>query len=355
MRIPTAFFILVLISGSLIAQDIKVTGHIDQLLRIPGKSTPMMSAVSSTNYITLLKIELSDVAKARIDDRVSDSLAQANGLSVKNVTMPASVQLGMANVPVLDQGMHGTCVTFANTAAIDAAMNKGDYISQLCSLQLGRYLESRSYNQSGWDGSWGTVLNQLNVFGVISKKLQADNGCAGLTEYPRTGRSPEVEMSLEDYHRLSQSLNDEHITWSVMLDSYQAALDKLDMVDMLLRVKGVISRGDRLTFGVLLPGVDKGLAGAVGKYHTTSDTWVLTAEIAEDMLEEVELPGHEMIITGYDDDAVALDDQGRAHKGLFTLRNSWGRYVGDQGDFYMSYDYFKALVVEIQQIRSPRG
>jgi hypothetical protein len=162
-------------------------------------------------------------------------------------------------------------------------------------------------------------------------------------------------MSLEDYHRLSQSLNDEHITWSVMLDSYQAALDKLDMVDMLLRVNGVISRGDRLTFGVLLPGVDKGLAGAVGKYHTTSDTWVLTAEIAEDMLEEVELPGHEMIITGYDDDAVALDDQGRAHKGLFTLRNSWGRYVGDQGDFYMSYDYFKALVVEIQQIRSPRG
>lgn len=356
MRIMTVGFLLALISGSLFAQEIKVTGHIDQQLRLPGKSARMMSAAPSVKNITLLKIELSDAAKATIERRMRASLVAASELSVKSGILPASLQLGMANVPVLDQGMHGACVTFANTAAIDAAINKGDYISQLCSLLLGRYLENHAYHLSGWDGSWGgTVLNQLSVFGVINKTQQAAGGCAGLTEYPRTGNPPEGEMSLEGYHSMSQSLETQGVTWSVLLDPYQAALDKIDMDNMIVRVKGALNAGDRLTFGVLLPSIDKGLAGAVGTYHTTSDSWVLTPEIAEDMLEEIELPGHEMIITGYDDDAVALDDQGRVHRGLFTLRNSWSGYVGDQGNFYMSYDYFKALVIEIQQIRGPRA
>ncbi|MGF2339111.1 C1 family peptidase, partial [Acinetobacter baumannii] len=62
--------------------------------------------------------------------------------------------------------------------------------------------------------------------------------------------------------------------------------------------------------------------------------------------------GHEMIITGYDDNAIAVDDNGREHKGLFTLRNSWGEQFGDKGNFYMSYDYFKVLTIEAQRIRA---
>ncbi len=38
---------------------------------------------------------------------------------------PEKVELGMNGVPVLNQGMHGTCVTFAVTAAVDAALGKG--------------------------------------------------------------------------------------------------------------------------------------------------------------------------------------------------------------------------------------
>ena len=58
-----------------------------------------------------------------------------------------------------------------------------------------------------------------------------------------------------------------------------------------------------------------------------------------------------MIIVGYDDDAVAVDQQGRKYQGLFTLRNSWGQSIGDKGNFYMSYDYFKTLADEVQRIR----
>lgn len=43
-----------------------------------------------------------------------------------------AVELGMNSVPVLDQGSYGTCVTFATTAAMDAVLGLGDYISQQC-------------------------------------------------------------------------------------------------------------------------------------------------------------------------------------------------------------------------------
>jgi len=36
------------------------------------------------------------------------------------------------------------------------------------------------------------------------------------------------------------------------------------------------------------------------------------------------------------------------------LRNSWSDQVGDQGDFYMSYTYFKAFLMEAQHIRQNR-
>ncbi len=90
------------------------------------------------------------------------------------------------------------------------------------------------------------------------------------------------------------------------------------------------------------------MVGALGKYSANFDSWVLTPEIVEHIAIKKELPGHEMIITGYDNDAVAIDAHGREHRGLFTLRNSWGSRAGDNGNFYMSYDYFKALAIEAQ-------
>jgi len=42
------------------------------------------------------------------------------------------------------------------------------------------------------------------------------------------------------------------------------------------------------------------------------------------------LGGHAVVICGYDD-----------YKQLFILRNSWGKYWGDNGYFYLPYDYIK--------------
>ena len=107
-------------------------------------------------------------------------------LTPKNV--PVKVNLGMNATPVLDQGAHRECVTFAMTAALDAVLGKGDYISQLCSLELGDYLQRHGHTQySGWDGSFGTVvLNQLQDYGIVPKSYEQEYGCAGIKRYPST-------------------------------------------------------------------------------------------------------------------------------------------------------------------------
>ena len=118
-------------------------------------------------------------------------------------------------MPVLNQGMHGSCVTFATTAAIDASIGDGDYVSQLCSLQLGNYLERYGYGVSGWDGSWARfVLSQIESFGFVSKEYEASTGCGGLTEYPTYDEdTPGTYTSLEEYSQASEALRTYGIMW----------------------------------------------------------------------------------------------------------------------------------------------
>lgn len=351
MKIVQWSLLCMLISASVMAQDVKVVGTMSQSIVPSKKAHSLMS-----KRIALLKVELSDKARQKLDKRAEAALKQNQKL-LQMHPLADSTQLGMGSVPVLDQGGYGSCVTFANTAAVDAVLNQSDYISQLCLLQLGRYFEQYAYIPSGWNGSLGgIVLNQMSEFGLVSKAKQRDQGCGGLTEYPLVGESYGTEMSPEAYHQISEEMNPDIVGWSSILDVYNVFFDNTDMTNTLRQVKASLKAGDRLTFGVLLPDAEKGIAGAIGRHHASNDSWVLTPEIVNDIEASGDgfFPGHEMIITGYDDEAIALDDQGRPHKGLLTLRNSWGSSIGDGGDFYMSYDYFMALTIEVQRIRNVR-
>ena len=354
MKISRLCYLAAFVSSSVMAgNDIQIVGEMTQTvstvhhnLSLSTRSTP------AVREITLMKLKLSDSAQNTFKNRL-----HASG---KKAAMPAgnyspSVQLGMNGVPVLDQGSHGSCVTFANTAAFDAVLNKGDYLSQLCQLQLGRYFENNAYSPSGWDGSFGhIVLSQMEQFGVVNKEQQRAHGCGGLTEYPVSGADPESEVNLADYHQISEPLSDK-LAWSPVLDVYQAVLQETDTKNVLEDIKKALGQGDRMTFGVLLVDFHLGVAGAVGTHHASYDSWVLTPEIIDDINNGAEFGGHEMIITGYDDNAVAIDEEGRKHQGLLTLRNSWSDQIGNSGDFYMSYDYFTSLVIEAQRIRNLRG
>jgi C1A family cysteine protease len=99
-----------------------------------------------------------------------------------------------------------------------------------------------------------------------------------------------------------------------------------------------------------VPQTEDNILGTVGSHHAKNDSWLLSAKIERALYNDAELFFHSMVITGYDNDAITTDEEGQTHKGLLTLRSSWGKDVGDQGDFYMSYDYFRVLVLEAQQI-----
>ncbi|ETO94494.1 C1 family peptidase [Legionella oakridgensis] len=360
MKLSRLYLLMLFISGGVFAQDIEIVGHVKQSIPLPSVYSRSLLRTESNiqpavKQITLLKLQLSDKAQQTFRNRAKHS-ASINTQWAVSEKFPGQVQLGMNNVPVMDQGSHGTCATFANTAAVDAALGKGDYISQLCQLQLGRYLENNAYSPSGWDGSLGRiVLNQMEIFGVVNKEQQKTYGCGGFTDYPSYGADPDTEMSLSDYHQLSEDLSQEGFGWSPMLDIYQAVLKETDTSKILNDIKLALHGGERVTFGVLLVDYNLGVVGAVGKHKTVNDTWVLTPEIMHDLENEADFAGHEMIITGYDDNAVAIDNHGRTHRGLLTLRNSWGADIGNKGDFYMSYDYFKSLAIEAQRIRDLRS
>src|SRR3990167_7576963 len=307
----------------------------------------------TTKKLTFMAFKLSDKAQQNL-------LARGERLALNTVnSLYRSQQLGMNGVPVLDQGVHGSCVTFAATAAVDAAFRLGDGISQLCQLELGSYLEKVSYAPSGWDGSFGhIVLNQMSVFGVVSKKLQFSEGCGGLKVYPDTNPdTPENQITPDEFFALQKSKLsfDPNFFWYPILHANHAFNHENDAVDfnkVLEHVKSSIDLGDRVVFGSLLVSVDDGVAGAVGKYRVANDSWILTDKLRKDMENTKEFAGHEMVITGYDDDASVTDSDGKVHKGLFTIRNSWSRYVGDHGNFYMSYEYFTNLVIEAHHIIS---
>ncbi len=347
-------FLTVFCIQSVFADDIQVVGTIPLKLPLkPSKTQSLTLRNVPTIDIQLMKLSLSANALKNLSSRAIQVQNDAH-LLVDNVSnLPRRVQLGMNRVPPLNQGGHGSCVTFAVTAAMDAILGKGDYISQLCQLELGTYLERNGFTSSGWDGSWGRiVLAQLDMFGFTPKTYQYSQGCAGLQEYPLLGDAPTVELTPPEFHAVSESVSKNQIAWSSILEVYQFSSESIDTNRLLLDIKQALNAGDRLTFGVLLLDFDQGVAGAVGTYHQPYDTWVLTPEIAKDVEEQkTEFAGHEMIITGYDDDAVAVDKQGRTYKGLLTLRNSWGSGVGDSGNFYITYDFFKSLTIEVQRIR----
>lgn len=298
-----------------------------------------------TKPIQLLHFQFTNKQKDQLIKRLAANINP--DLQIKAKTLAQQKQLGMNDVPVLDQGGHGSCVTFANTAAVDAIIGQGDYVSQLCNLALGQYFENNAQNYpSGWDGSFGyIVLNQMSHFGIIPKAQEQEAECGGLVQDPF--EAAYKAMPLEVFKQYSQPLG-EALIWQPLLTLVDSLLLSKEMAPVLTDVKASIMTGDRVTIGFLLD--ISSHVGAVGQYHKPNDTWVMTPQIENQLREGKIENGHEIIITGFNDEALVTDNNGAVHQGVFTLRNSWGEHAGDHGNYYMTYDYFLLMVIEAQRI-----
>ena len=335
-------FVAFLFATHVFAADIQNVGQVEQSILLEN---------GNTKEITLESYELSDRAQHALSKPFK---GQRQYVVKKSFTatpplLPSSVQLGMNTVPVLEQGRHGTCAVFAVTAALDATLNQGQYTSQLCLLRLGQYLERTNWVPSGWQGFSGTILlvDRIKQNGIISLENQKRYGCGGQFSYPAKDPVPEGDMSLKDYLKYREELPADKVSWSFLWSKYGFLFED----NAVEKTKMALSKGNRVVIGLILPRVYLGVAGATGTHNVPDDTWVLTREIENEIGRNVE--GHALVVTGYDDKAYAVDRNGDKHRGLFTLRNSWGPDVGDNGNFYISYDYYSWLTVVAIQIGRP--
>lgn len=340
-------------STSSFAAAIKIVGSMPAVVSEPSSSPRIMAMMNQPQpkVVLLQKIKLSNQAKKVLVKKIKRLKRPTMRIKKSTTpTFPSIVNLGMNNTPVLDQGAHGSCVTFASSGAIDASLSLGDYVSELCSLNLGQYFESKDADYpSGWEGSWGTiVLKQFFNYGIVSKTNQEQYGCGGVKVYPRLDMKTGHKMSPKAYQRMSENISN-RLSWQTILSPEDAFSGKKDENQLLHKVKESLYSGSRLTFGVLLD-VNLGHVGAVGSYHKRHDTWMLTPAIEEDARNDRIDAGHEMIIIGYNDNVTVTAPSGHTNKGVLILRNSWGNEAGDNGNYYMSYDYFKALTDEVHQL-----
>lgn len=323
-----------------------------ELIKVPSKQSQF--ANTPPKQVGVMKFKLNHDAKQALANRIDRNQRRSFHLHENDKKLPSKIDLGMNHTPVLDQGQHGSCVTFATTGAIDAAMGQGDYVSQLCLLELGRTLEEKSFYPSGWNGSLGEfVLNEIAEFGIVPKSHQLEHGCAGVKEYPLEDFTNEGNpMTLDEYHSAARNGFGYDFLWSPVLTIGDAFLNNFDGQVTVDKVKQSLVKGHRVAFASLLD-IYELWHGGNGYYKNSTgfpDAWMMTPEIEEHLKAGEVDAGHEIVIYGYDDDAVIKGLDGRTQKGAFLIRNSWGKEAGHEGNYVMTYDHFKMMVMEAHQI-----
>ena len=310
--------------------------------------------------IALMNVSLSAKARNALKSKIEQPTFQATTSAPAFNTprqLPPHIQLGMNGVPVLDQGMQGTCTTFAVTAALDAITHRGDYYSQLCLLNLGKHLARYGYSESGWEGlDIDALFARITEFGLVTKANQETQGCGGLTSYPAYEQDTSSAMSLEDYNAISMPAYYSGLsTTSNILNIKKWINKEISDKELLYQIKEALYLGNRVIIGTLLP-IENGSPEPLNEFHVAKDTWLLSGELEQAIRlmllehDNARFGGHAMVITGYDDDAVVTDSQGIKHQGLFTLRNSWSEDAGDKGNYYMSYDYLTVLAISLTEV-----
>jgi len=355
MRKLITTVIIGLMAQAASAAPYRVVGTIPTVVNTQAPANRSLDAheYPSNKIVQLMKIELSDDAKQDLVDKVT-ALEQpvARSMTITDSNLPPSLNIGMNNIPVLDQGQHGSCVTFAVSGALDAIIQRGDYVSELCSLELGSTLQAANKNyMSGWNGSDAPIVfAQFSKYGLVNMDKQAAGVCSGVTTYPLFDENDTgTPMSIADY-----KLNSETIPTGVKLNTIvdvsshlmkPAAADKA-----ITSIKTSLNAGHRVLIGTMLDIYVDNRDGAVGKLNARNDTWMMTPAIVSDVKKKIIDAAHEMVITGYDDTAVVTGPDGVQETGVFVLRNSWGTRAGDHGTFYMTYNHFKSLGLDVQAV-----
>ncbi|APJ03172.1 C1 family peptidase [Silvanigrella aquatica] len=296
-------------------------------LKIQNDARALSSFESLTGVKTIQLMKIHPTAKMIEKNRQALDESEINGgeIDYSNGIIPFSqspgaVDLGMANVPVLDQGSYGTCVTFSSTAALDARLKIGDYIDQQCSLALNNAL-----GNNYWNGAYDAtqVLAPLKQHGIVQK-----GNCFG-SQYP----TPNQKVSANDYKKVSEK----HFSKDINYVYYKTA--------SLNDLKAGLKKGHRFAIGFALadngdPISVNGFDMNVGGTPTSGGLWACQQPESDTNFCGDQNAGHEVIVIGYDD-----------NQQLLKIRNSWSDQVADNGDYYMTYTFYKAMTGDQTEIK----
>ncbi len=332
--------------------DISIHGTIQVKMPVPNHGKMLANQKPAERIFTLQKIQISKRMREHLAQQLEANMHTP--ITMQGRTTKTTMQLGMNGVPVLDQGQHGTCATFAVTAGLDAFLKnkpEHDYISQLCNLELGATLAQENPDYpSGWEGSNGSIiLKQISDYGIITKSFQHENGCAGHFEYDDSEGEPMAKEEFLAHHELIMPT----IPYTKLFDIEEMPnRSRNEAKQIMNQVRNALTQEHRVVFGTIIPMfIDGTIMGTNAKYHVQQDSWTLTQSLIDLMRNDnAPLGGHEMVITGFDDKAVMVDVYGKKHTGVLSIRNSWGNQYGDKGDFYISYDFFTVMALEAYEI-----
>ena len=158
-------------------------------------------------------------------------------------------------------------------------------------------------------------------------------------------------MTLEEYHIRSEDISDK-VTWSTIVSTEDTIRSDYDPDKIIDRIKIALNKGNRVTFGMLIaPKI--GHIGATGRHKSNllCDTWMLSPKLKQVIFQNFKnTSGHEMLITGYDTEMTVRDPSGYQEKGVFRVRNSWGPWAGYKGDYWVTENYLKAMLIEAHEI-----
>jgi C1A family cysteine protease len=272
--------------------------------------------LSGYKVISLMKINPSPALAERLKkqaDQKSDELDYSKTGITSFSKSKTAVDLGMNNVPVLDQGAYGTCVTFSTTSALDALIGQGDLIDQQCSLELD--IANGGESENYWNGAYNAtqIIDPLVQYGIVSK-----GNCLGV-KYP----SPGTRITLDDYAKVADKT-----TLKLTKETYYTDLT-LDTV------KSALNNGHRVLIGSIIGSLVQGFDVKVDNSKTSGGLWACKQKSSKTDYCNTQAGGHEIVVIGYDD-----------AQQLLKIRNSWNTATGDQGDYYMTYSYFNRMIID---------
>ncbi|MBO9542206.1 C1 family peptidase [bacterium] len=229
-------------------------------------------------------------------------------LQIQGQTLPAKVDLRSYFTPVRNQGALGSCAAFATTSAMEATIAiKGRKAPKASTLSpLFFYYATRKEMQDTGRMAKATKRDTGSFMDVAARVAVKVGAAAEAT-------TPYVDGKAGLAYDASQAEYDEAKAYKQI---------KMSRVSSVKGMKSALASNHPIIFGV--PLYDSFMTKAMAQ----------TGEMPLPGRSESVIGGHAMTMVGYDD-----------AKQAFLVRNSWGKDWGQQGYFYMPYDFFKPAYI----------